>query len=321
MGATANWQSSVSPAVTLNTDIADGNIYEQIAEFWINNMTTVKQSLDSYIETAQGMERQRAEEVRNQVEKEIKALRKSKSGNILDVLGKVFSGVLTALAVVAAVVAPSPVTIAMAVLAVAMFTEQIVAEARGNESLIGQGFSKLAEQLAKHLPKGAAAAIATIIIMTAMMLVAAAITKGAGAIPALMKSTSTASGGAAATGTSSAARAAGTAASTSTQSAVATIRNVLGIGPNFTNREIAAKLIEYVESIMITAEAGIHMARDKTMFDISRIRKEVEMQQAEIQELEQLIEMTWEGLNTHQAHFERLMQLLDKIFRREARQF
>ena len=156
--------------------------YELMADFWVNALKNIRDSLSDHLEGLSGAERQKAAQIREQVDKYINEIEKQKRKGPMEKFMKVFAPLLTTFSLMIAVVVPTPMTIAMAVVAVTMFLEPLISKAAGDESLIEQGIGKMVQELSKHMPPALAAVVTGIVVTVAVVLITRGLASGFSAI-------------------------------------------------------------------------------------------------------------------------------------------
>lgn len=294
--------------------------YELMADFWVNALKNIRDSLSDHLEGLSGAERQKAAQIREQVDKYINEIEKQKRKGPMEKFMKVFAPLLTAFSLMIAVVVPTPMTIAMAVVAVTMFLEPLISKAAGDESLIEQGIGKMVQELSKHMPPALAAVVTGIVVTVAVVLITRGLASGFSAIgsavggPGASAATGTASQAAASTAAT--ASATGTAGSTS-RSLIQTMASSLGITPQHSRFEAFAKITEYIETMLYMAKGGMDIDMAVMNFQLAQALKAYGIAQAYIEELTTVIEMIWNGVNDIQQHMERLLDLLTELFNRQ----
>lgn len=301
------------------------SFYSLVADFWISAMKNTRDALNDHIEGLSGAERQKAVQIRDQVDKYLDQLEKQKRKGPMEKFMKIFGPILTAFSILLAVIVPTPMTIAMAAVAVAMFLEPIISKAAGKESLLEQGMGQLMQELSKHLPPAAAAVVTGIIVTVAIMLVTCGLAAGAAAMGAAVGSTgasvaTTAASRAAVAGSQAGSAGAGASGGVA-RSFVQTMAKAMGITPQHTRFEAFVKLMEYLETTLYMAKAGMDIDLAVLNFQLAKALKTYGIEQAYIEELTALIGLIWNDMNNVQQHMERLLDLLTEIFSREYMNF
>ncbi|WP_370263595.1 type III secretion system translocon subunit SctE [Limnobacter sp.] len=295
--------------------------YELMAEFWVGALKNMRDSLSQHIEGLSGAERQKAAQIREQVDKYIKEIEKQKRKGPMEKFMKVFAPILTAFSIMVAVVVPTPMTIAMAVMAVTMFLEPLISKAAGKESMIDQFMGKVIQELSKHLPPAVAAVITAVVVTVAILLITRGAASGISALgkavggPGASAATSAASHAAAVSGstTSGTAGAAGAAGGTS-RSFLQSLGGNLGITPQHSGFDAFAKITEYIETLLYMGKAGMDIDIAVLNFQLAKALKAYGIEQAYIEELTTIINMIWNGVNDVQQNMERLLDLLVDLF-------
>lgn len=323
--AQANTVAGASPA-------SEQEVYEMMADFWVKNLKNLREALDDHLKGLAGTERQKVAKIREQVDKHLKALEDNKRKGGLNTLMKILGPVLTALSIAVAVLVPTPMTIAMATVAVAMFLEPMISKAAGQDSLIEQGMGELMEEMTKYMPPEAAAVVTAIIVTVAVVMLTCGLAAGLSAVGSAV-GTSAASATAAASKASTAASGAAKSAAIGTSpvagSSAGTTTNVsrtltqtllkgMGITPQHSKFEAVAKVLEYVETLLSMAQAGVQMDIAVVNFELAKALKEFNIDQAHIDQIGALINMIWTDVGNTREHMENLLNLLSELFDRQA---
>lgn len=154
--------------------VGTDDLYETMSEYMLLALELTRDTIRSYLDTMKSAERSKAEKVIEQIDDYLVQLKKSKEAGGLAKFFNALGALGVALAMISAVVIPSPMTLAMLVVTVAMFLEPMISDAAGQESLIAQGMGALIEALSESMDPAAAAVLGTIILLLVML----AITKG-----------------------------------------------------------------------------------------------------------------------------------------------
>lgn len=189
-----------------------------------------------------------------------KAKKAEKLGGILKALG--FLGLI--LAAIMTVLTPSPMSIALLVVAIAMAFEPLLAEAAGSESLIQKTMSGLAKALSEALGE-VGGMIATMLIVMAAMVV---MSVGAGAgISALSNAVA---GGA-------------SRMAAATQTVTSAFRNLFS-DLALTERQVLAlrKFMGAIEGSVLLAMSGVQTGQGVARFQAAELFKEVAVEKAAI---------------------------------------
>lgn len=149
---------------------------EALREFMLTSLRLTRETIEGFMGSMTGAERSRATQVKNQVDDYIEQLEKSKKLSGLQWLFKILTVIGVALSILAAVAAPTPMTIALMVAALALMAEPMISKAAGKESLVDQAFSAIMQKMAEVVGDKAAVAI-----MVAMMIAVSVVVANLGA--------------------------------------------------------------------------------------------------------------------------------------------
>lgn len=149
---------------------------EALREFMLTSLRLTRETIEGFMGSMTGAERSRAVQVKNQVDDYIEQLEKSKKLSGLQWLFKILTVIGVALSILAAVAAPTPMTIALMVAALALMAEPMISKAAGKESLVDQAFSAIMQKMAEVVGDKAAVAI-----MVAMMIAVSVVVANLGA--------------------------------------------------------------------------------------------------------------------------------------------
>lgn len=296
------------------------DFYALVSEFWVNTLKNGRDALDDHIEGLSGAERQKAKQIREQVNQYLEQLEQQKRKGPMEKFMKVFAPLLTAFSIILAAVVPTPMTIAMATVAVAMFLEPLISKAAGQESLIDKGMSLVMQELGKHMSPAVAAVVTGIVVTVAIVLLTCGLSAGLSAMGTAFGSSSA---GAAANAASRAAATGGqvstAGASTETAKSLAqSMARAIGITPQHSRFEAVTKLTEYLETALYMAKAGMDIDLAVLNFQLAKALKNYGVEQAYIDELTSVIDLIWKDVNRVQQHMERLLGLLTELFKRES---
>lgn len=232
----------------------------------------------------------------------IKQLQKQRKSSGLQKFLKALGPIGMVIAAVAAFIAPSPLTIALLVVAVAMFLEPMISKAAGAESLIEQGMEEIFKGLKDTLGPVAAAVVAALLLILIVILATVAIAAGLTAASAAT-STSTASAGA-------------------TAQALTQFMKELPklLGQAFTSSLDPAKtqqlqlFLEFAQGVILAVQAGIQIDVALINFEIAKLMRAFGVEQAVIDEWTKIIELVSKDLGGSQELIQFLQSLMPQLF-------
>lgn len=189
-----------------------------------------------------------------------KAKKAEKLGGILKALG--FLGLI--LAAIMTVLTPSPMSLALLVVAIAMAFEPLLAEAAGSESIIQKSMSALAKALGDKFGEVGGMIAAMLVVMASMVALSVGVGAGVSAIGSSMANT---------TGRMA----------TATQSITGAFRNLFS-DMNLTERQVMAlrKFMGAIESSVLAAMAGVQAGQGVVRFQAAELFKDVAIEKAAI---------------------------------------
>jgi hypothetical protein len=252
----------------------------------------------------------------------IKQCEKSRSGGLLAKIGRALGIIAFCFAVVAVVVAPSPLTLSLCVMSAVLVFEPIISEAAGEESLVGQGMAALLESCINTFGKEAGIAIAVIAMIvitvaaTALMSAAfSAIASGAPQMFATLTSMSTSlmatvgAAGAYFSGGMAAAVTAEKLAILAQQfgTVMASMKEALLRLPEFLSRfaptlnqtqvDKLLKFSEYAQASISASQGGVSALRAETEKQLAEILEEFNVTDAIRKNLHSALKLSMDSLN------------------------
>jgi len=286
----------------VSTDPEGGEVYEMLAEHMVRTLRLVRDTISAYLDGLTGAERAKAEHAIKQMDEYIKQLQKQRKSSGLQKFLKALGPIGMVIAAVAAFIAPSPLTIALLVVAVAMFLEPMISKAAGAESLIEQGMEEIFKGLKDTLGPVAAAVVAALLLILIVILATVAIAAGLTAASAAT-STSTASAGA-------------------TAQALTQFMKELPklLGQAFTSSLDPAKtqqlqlFLEFAQGVILAVQAGIQIDVALINFEIAKLMRAFGVEQAVIDEWTKIIELVSKDLGGSQELIQFLQSLMPQLF-------
>lgn len=270
-------------------------VFELMAEYMVQSLTRVRDTLDSFIKCTEGAEKAKAEEVKKQVEDFLEQLQQSKKLSGLQKFFKALGIFGFIIALIAAVLCPTPMTIGLFIAAAVMFLEPLLAEATGNESMIGKGMSAMFEAMSDKLGIAGAAAIGAVMMVVLSLVLAGA---GAGAAASIMSGLSA-----------------------STQSLRAFVSDFLANFMKFFSGQLTQtqstalrQFLEYTQAAILMAQSGVQISMATLQLHVAELMKSYEISQAVIDQWTSLIEQINGDTNFYQDALGGLEDLLSRMF-------
>lgn len=285
---------------TSETDVAGGdNVNEMLAEHIVSTLKLVRETINNYLESLTGAERAKAEHVIKQVDEYIKQLEKQRKSSGLQKFLKALGPIGIVVAALAAFIAPSPLTVAMLVVAVAMFLEPMISKAAGAESIMEQGMGEIFKGLNDALGPVGAAIVAAMLLVVILVLATAAIAAGLAVFNAASSATAT----------------------TASQALMQFLKELPKlIGQTFSCGMDPAKtkqlqlFLEFAQSTILMVQAGIQVDVALINFEVAKLMRGFNIEQAVIDKWTKLIEMVTKDLGGSQELLQFLMKLLPELF-------
>lgn len=282
--------------VPVTGDIEGGDTYEMLAEHTIQILKLVRQTMESYLDSLSAAEKTRAEHAIKQMNDYIKQLEKQRKTSGLQKFLKALGPIGLVIAALAAILCPSPMTIALLVVAIFMFLEPLISKAAGAESIIEKGMGLIFKALSEVMGPIAAAVVAAILLIIIAVVATAAIGAGISMF------------------TSS--------ASLATMEAMAQFAKEL---PKLLQQAFASSLdpaksqklqafFEFSQSVILSAQAGVQIDMAMINFEIAKLMHAFELEQAVIDHWLKIIEMVSKDFNGSQDILQFLLSLLPQLF-------
>jgi hypothetical protein len=275
-------------------------VYEVLADYMLQTLNQTREVIDDFIKGLKGAEKAQAEKIAEQVKDYIKQLEKQKAAGGLAKFFKALGALGIFLAIVCAVLMPSPMTIAVLVVAVVMFLEPLISEATGHESIIAKGLGKLMEAMKPVLGETGAIVMSVIIMVVAA---AACVALLAGGLTMLSETA-----------------AAAVKASLSTMGQIGEKIGELVV-KMFANTLTQAQtvlltqVLEYLQSAILIAQGGVGIAKavmEKQAADLLYI---CQVDQTLIDRWKQVMEMISKDSASYQDFLHTATMMMSEIFR------
>ncbi|HEX5487443.1 MAG TPA: type III secretion system translocon subunit SctE [Limnobacter sp.] len=249
-------------------------IYELLAEYFTESLKLVQDSLKSYIDTLSKSQKNRAEAIKKQVDEFVKQLEKARKMSGLAKFFKALGALGAALAIITAVLIPTPMTIAIAVVSVAMLLDQAISAATGQDkSLMDKAMGKLMEGLTELTGSPIAAAIlAGVFLLVLVLACTTAAAKGIGSL-----------GSAIASSTSRAAEA--------TSSLMNSFKSLFSTSLTTEQEANVLFFLEILQSTIMLAQAGVGVDMAVIQFQAAKLMRDYDIDKALIEAMNQIISM------------------------------
>lgn len=269
-------------------------LVETLTDFSIEALENARDVIKSYIAGMKESERGKYEKIQEQIDDYIEQLKKSKKSGLMGVIFKVLGALAVAFAFICAVVAPSPLSIAILVVAIAMFMEPLVADAAGYDSLIQQGMGEMMDVLSGAFGKIGAMVIATILMLVLVVGCTALLSAGFSAMS---------------TGTSTMLQNVRQFAT----SMVEMLSKMVGGGANI-SREAFGRFLEYIQATLMMAQGGVGIDFNVLKLESAKLMKEIGVDQVVIDAWTEIINLLSDERHTWQEVLNRLEDLIPELF-------
>ena len=286
------------PSLPVSLDVEGGDVYEMLAEHMVSTLKMVRDTVATYLEGLSGAERARAEHAIKQMNEYIEKLEKQRKSSGLQKFLKALGPIGLIIAAIAAFIAPSPMTIALLVVAVALFLEPMISKAAGAQSIVEQGMGEIFKGLSEVMGPVAAAVIAAVLLLVIVIFATAAVAAGL----ALFNATATT-------------------ASTAMQAILQYLKDLPKlIMQAFTTTLDPAKtqklqtFLEFAQSTILAAQAGIQVDMATINFEIAKLMRSFGIEQAVIDQWMKIIEMVSKDMGGAQDLIQFLQSLMPQLF-------
>lgn len=281
--------------------LPDGDrVYEMLAEHMILSLENVRATLSHYIKGLEGAEKAKYEKVKKQVEEYLEQLQKAKKSSGLQKFFKALGGIGFMLAVITAVLIPSPMTIALLVVATALFLEPMISKAAGADSMLEQGMAAMFKSMSDSLGVAGAAVMASLIMIT----IAVAATAAVGAGMSML----------------------GSATSATVQSIKTFIQEMPQMIMKFFGSQLTESgsralrtFLEVAQSSIVLAQSGLQIDIARLNFEVAKLVKEYNIDQALIDGWIKTLQILTQETSQKQEFLGYLESLLPGLFDRPNR--
>lgn len=260
-------------------------LYETMSEYMLLVLELTRDTITSFLDTMKKAERAKAEKTIEQINDYLEQLKKSKEAGGLAKFFNALGALGVALAMISAVLVPSPMTIAILVVTMAMFLEPMISSAAGQESIIAQGMGELIQALSETMDPAAAAALSAIVMLVVVLLV----TKGAaGGFSALNSSGNI---------NLQAARQFLSELPTS-------ISRLMGANMNSAQSMSFRRFLEYAEATTMIAQAGVQVPMAKLQYEAAILMADFKFDDVKIAVMSSIIETIGQDMSSEQDFLE-----------------
>lgn len=280
--------SAVTNYISAPIDPTGKSVEEILADVTLNTLKVLRDTIETYMEGTQGAERAKLGAVKKQIEDYIASLEAAKkAGSLAKVLGAL-GKIGVALAFVCAIVAPSPMTIGLLVVSLAMMLEPMISDAAGEKSLIESGMGEMFSWLNDQVGSTAAIVLMSLAMLAIVVASTAAVSAGVSAA------------GAAASSVMQALR---NFVTTFTLPMVGTIQQ-------------SPKLVQFLEllqSTMMLAQGGVQIDMAILQLKAAELMKDSEVGQAVIDALVQMIKMAQQGTYDYKMLYDQIYAAMSDL--------
>ncbi|HEX4879469.1 MAG TPA: hypothetical protein VFV39_06465 [Limnobacter sp.] len=288
-------QSLIQTPIWPTPKVEGGETYEQLALNVVRALKLARDVVESYLDGLGNAERSKAQHAIQQMNEYIEKLEKQRNLNGLQKFLKALGPIGLILAAIMAFVAPSPITIALLVVAVAMFLEPMISKAAGADSMIEQGMMEIFNALESVMGPVGAAVMAAVLFLVLAVVATSAVATGLSAFSSLAAST--------------------------TQALVQTLRNLpQTLGRAFTsslNPDQTRQLqlfLEVAQSAILATQSGVQIDMALINFQLAQLMHAYGLEQAVVDEWSRIIQMLTNDLGQAQELIDFLRQLLPELF-------
>ena len=289
--------SSVLPSATATgaSESSEDTFFESLALFTLENLKKARETLTGIMEGLEGTERAKVSYIRDQVDKFIEQLKKSKSAGVLGKVFKALGIVGLILSALVACIIPTPMTVAIFAVALVMVMEPLIAEAGGYDSVIQKGMSEMMKGLSSVFGNVGGAIVGAILILVMMLLVTSAAASGLAMI--------------------------GTSLAQSTSAAAQFLRQL----PNFLQGMLTGELtmsqqaallrfLEATESCITAAQGGLQVGMGMLKMEVAKLMHAFELDQASIDLINHLLESVGQDAAAYQSEINNQLQMMPQLF-------
>jgi hypothetical protein len=280
--------TAVTNYISAPVDPTGKSVEEILADVTLNTLKVLRDTIETYMEGTQGAERAKLGAVKKQIEDYIASLEAAKkAGSLAKVLGAL-GKIGVALAFVCAVVAPSPMTIGLLVVSLAMMLEPMISDAAGEKSLIESGMGEMFSWLNDQVGSTGAIVLMSLAMLAIVVASTAAVSAGVSA--------------------------AGAAASSVMQA----LRNFVTTFtlPMIGTIQQSPKLVQFLEllqSTMMLAQGGVQIDMAILQLKAAELMKDSEVGQAVIDALVQMIKMAQQGTYDYKMLYDQIYAAMSDL--------
>ncbi|NJM32383.1 MAG: type III secretion system translocon subunit SctE [Limnobacter sp.] len=292
------------------------------AETMETALKTVRDSLEGVLEGLKGAEKAKVKALKEKIDDFIKQLEKSKKAGKLNKFIKVFTMLACACMVAAAVVCPTPATIAAAIVAVGLMIDSIQADFRGEESAMGALVNEMVECFKDVFGNVGGIIVATIVMILLIVLATQFLAAGIGAAGSALAGTATeaasTAGGAAAKGANAGRQAGGVGSEGAVKQFLEKLKDALttlckeGLNPK--QLQALRDFFIYLEGVLTAARGGLEFSAAHLHYEAAKFVHAMELNDADAQLLTQVISLLTSDTENIRDELRGLFRMLRHLF-------
>ncbi|HEX4916346.1 MAG TPA: hypothetical protein VFV43_00465 [Limnobacter sp.] len=288
-------QAPTNNQLVIAPRVAGGETYEQLALNLVRTLKLARDAVESFIEGLSASERAQARHAIQQMNDYIEQLEKQRNLSGLQKFLKALGPIGLIIAAIMAVIAPSPLTIALLVVAVVMFLEPMISKAAGADSMIEKGMTEMFKGLESVMGPVAAAVVAALLFLVLAVVATSAVAGGLSALSS--------------------------AAAATTQTLTQTLRElpqmlsrILTSSPTPEQTRRLQIFLEVAQSAILAAQSGLQIDMAVIQFQLAQALRAYGLEQAEVDEWSRIIQMLTNDLEQAQELIDFLTQLMPELF-------
>jgi len=294
---TPNVSVTTTTTVSFN-ELTEGNediFFEHLAKFTLDNLEKARDTLGELMKGLNGVERSKVAYVKEQTEKFIEQLHKSKKAGVLGKVFKALGIVGTILAGLAAVLCPSPMTIAMFTVALVMTMEPLLADAAGYDSLIQKGMGEMMKGLSELFGSVGGAIAGALIVLVIMAAATLALAGGVSALSSTLGN-------------------AGSATAQFIAKMPTMLRGMITGNLSAEQRTAIFRVLEATEACIAVAQGGVQISQAELNLAVAKLMYAFQVDQAFIDLIDNLTRSITQDVTAYQEHINRLLEFLPQFF-------
>lgn len=280
----------------------DAPVYEQIAEYMLNNLKLIKETISDQLQSMGSAEKQRAQEVEKQVDEYIKQLEHAKKMKALSTFLKILGPIFLVIAVLIVAFFPTPMSIALLMVTLAMFLEPYIAKAAGYQSIVEQGMNAFMKAFTDKMGEKTGA-IVGMIVMSAVMISLTVVIAGAFSVMA--------------SGMSRMIETIHQSLSKMLDTMIETMLKVFNIsGKSLSAAEGASlmRFLEFIQIALMAAQGGTQIGFAGLQKETAGLMKAYEIDQANIDQVSHILDLIAQDNQQYRAKSSDLLNTMSMIF-------